>query len=366
MKSDKRKPALEYPATEAVGVQPSEELRFEVEIVGDTGGSSSSARAVSRFNDKMALFLVALVLLAPIPMGSNRPVPWMLWSFVLCLALVVQIVTLSLLDPKRLLRSGAHLPVFLSGAGFGLFALLQTLPLGLLQSDGLLPDTISLVPRATILGVLRFASYGALFILVLEVSTQATRIRRMAWILFFGLVAHAVWAMLSLNLFGDQFFWGEKTAYIGAATGTFINRNSFATFMGMGLILGLCLVMDRANRPHMRRPGRRNMVSPEVLETAFLSMCLMLIGLTLLATQSRMGVFATLSGGLVAFVVMRSKTTGKMTRAVLQALGIGGLTVVFFGRALIERSLFTVQNGETRVELWRQTLGMIRERPWTG
>jgi O-antigen ligase len=370
MKQKQRNGGGEYLATGSDRTQLIEKVSFGVEIVKETGRRRASARAVGKFNDGMALFLAALVLVAPIPMGSNRPVPWMVWSFLLCLALVVQIVTLSLLNPKRSLRSGAHLPVFISGVGFGLFALLQTLPLGLFQPDGLMPDTISLAPRATTLGVVRFASYGALFMLVLEVSTQATRIRRMAWILFFGLVAHAVWAMVSLTLFGDQFFWGEKTAYIGAATGTFINRNSFATFMGMGLILGLCLTMDRANRPHIRSPGRKNMASPEVLEAAFLWMCLGLVGLTLLATQSRMGVFATFLGALVAFVVMRSKGTGSSARAVLPALGVGALAVVaplvLFGRALIERSLFTVQNGETRVELWRQTLGMIRERPWTG
>ncbi|WP_114287880.1 O-antigen ligase family protein [Candidatus Halocynthiibacter alkanivorans] len=370
MKPGRRKSTLEYPATGPDGVQPTEKLSFGTEIVKESGRSKSGARTVSTFNDRMALFLVALVLIAPIPMGSNRPVPWMVWSFVLNLALIVQIVTLSRLDPKRPLRSAAHRPVFIAGVSFGLFALLQILPLGLFQSNGLIPETISLVPRATILGALRFASYGALFMLVLEVTTQATRIRRMAWTLFFGLVAHAVWAMVSLTLFGDQFFWGEKTAYIGAATGTFINRNSFATFMGMGQILGLCLTMERANRPHMRRPGRNSMASPDLLETVFLWMYLMLIALALLASQSRMGVFATFLGALVAFVVMRSKGTGNSARAVLQALGIGVLavvaTLVLFGRALIERSLFTVQNGETRVQLWRQTLGMIRERPWTG
>jgi O-antigen ligase len=370
MKPGRQKSVSESSATGPDGAQQTEKLRLDSEIAGDGGRTRSRAGAVGKFKDRMALFVVALVLIAPIPMGSNRPVPWMLWSFILCLALMIQIVTLSLMDPKRSLRSGAHMPVFIAGIGFGLFALLQILPLRLLQSDDLLPETISLVPRATALGILRFASYGALFMLVLEVSNQATRIRRMAWILFFGLVAHAVWAMASLTLFGDQFFWGEKTAYIGAATGTFINRNSFATFMGMGLILGLCLTMERANRPHLQRTGRKNMAGPQALETAFLGMCMMLMVLALLATQSRMGVFATFLASLVTFIVMRGKRTGDFARAVLQALGIGVLaafvTVVLFGRALIERSLFSVQNGETRIELWRQTLAMIRERPWAG
>jgi O-antigen ligase len=326
---------------------------------------------MKRPNDLFAYCLMALVLCAPIPLGSNRPTPWAIWAAALAVLFCLYLVTISLRTPERPLQSARHLPIFALGGVYILCVGVQILPFlqGAQLPSGITPSTISLVPEASLLGALRLLSYGALFALTLEVATQRKRIRHMGWILFAGLVAHAVWAMLALTLLGDQFLWGEKTAYLGAATGTFINRNSFATFMGMGLVLGVALTANFAHRPPVRHPNRNRLLRPGVLENLALGLCLLMIVIALISSQSRMGVAASAFAALTTYLLVAARHIGWMNaakRGATIAIPLVLLFVVLFGQDLLERSLFVAHNGETRLTLWHQTLTMIADRPLTG
>ena len=344
----------------------------EIRLEGD-GGKVPSALA-RQINDRVGAMMVAVAVLAAIPLASARPVFWMIWAAVLGLMLAVYMVTMAVVDPDRPINSLKLKAVLLPALAMPLFGLVQYVTGGPLALDGL-PDNLStpvgsLAPEATLMAVLRLFGLFALFVLVHEVSTRARRVTAMAWGLFIGIALHAVWALIALVFLGDVAFWGEKTYGLGVATGTFVNRNSFASFLGMGLCLGVALILARRTRPHVRMPGGRSLFSERNLENFALWLVAGIVLVAMLATQSRMGVVSGVIGVLLVYFVMTLKrdhtALAAATRTAVVALAgiVAGFGV--FGRGLLERGLFTVTDSVNRLEIYKQVIDMIADRPLTG
>lgn len=339
-----------------------------------TGSSLSHAAFVGRVHNALAGLLVAIVLIAPVPMGANRPIAWMVFAVVLGAVLTGYVAVMLWVAPSRPMRIARHYYVLFAGLLVPVAALVQGLPLAQalpldwvrlpLPAD-LDPDRISLVPQASLLGALRQFSYAALFVLVIEIADCASRVRSMSWWLFAGLTAHAFWALLSLTVFGDGFLWWPKPAYAGSATGTFINRNSFATFMGMGLVLGVCVTCDHGPSVRGTRGRTRRRLRPDIVDMLMQRLCLLAMVLALLATQSRMGIAASLIATFGCVVALCGKRPA-LWRAGIAAVVLLPLIVWSNWDGVLGRMVFLVKDSETRMELYRQVLSMIGARPLSG
>lgn len=313
----------------------------------------------NRLNDWICRATLVIALLAPIPFGSNRPLPWMVWTFALTFLTLVYLGLYWFKSPEAPLRSLRLWPIYAAGATFIAFATYQALPV-LSQSlplpQGLhieFPSNfISLSPSSTRMATIRICGYGVLFWLIYETASQSNNRRQMAWGMFAGVVLHAAWAMIALKLLNDTSLWGDKTAYLGAATGTFVNRNSLATFLGMGLILGLSLTLHRNSRT--KRRSNLN------ADTALSLMGLAIIAIALISTQSRMGVVATAIGVLV--VVINKKHSLNLMLGAIATL----LIAATFAGGLFLRSLSILNDANGRIELWSQALDLLKLRPFTG
>lgn len=327
-----------------------------------------------RLDDITGALLVACVALAPVPVASARPVFWMLWTAVLGAALAAYMIAMLLADPRRRLGILGLWPVLLPALALPAFGLVQAVaggPLALTDLPGGAGTVVgTLAPGATLIGVLRLLGLFALFTLVCEVAVRARRVTAMAWGLFAAVFLHAVWGLAALAFFGDIALWGEKTAYLGAATGPFINRNAFANFLGMGLVTGVALVLSRASRPPSRRPGIRALVSETALETACLWLLVAIVAVALIATGSRMGVLASAVAVLVVCVLMWAKRDLRAPGAALWAGVVALVTLVAvagrFAASLLERGVFAAPDATIRTELYAQILGMIAARPVSG
>ncbi|MDZ4134769.1 MAG: hypothetical protein U1D06_04125 [Paracoccaceae bacterium] len=270
-----------------------------------SGFAAHPSRGYSRLNDRFGLFIAAVVLLAPVPLASNRPVWWLLWGGIIGAGCALHLALGTRIAPGRPLQLRHHLPLMLAGLGVAGFALLQALPLAALLPEALrslpasaglspVPRSISLAPDASLAGGLRVMIYLCFLALVLEVSSQPARAERIGWLLFAGLAAHAIWGLVALKVLGDTLLLQDKTAYRGFATGTFINRNSYATFLGFGIVLGIALTLGRTLTPGRTlaagRPRRWSGVSAVAgLETLALWGLIGGMAITLVATQSRLG-----------------------------------------------------------------------------
>jgi O-antigen ligase len=348
-------------------------LTFEqVQLTSDEAGRGGISAA--KVNDLTAALLAALLICAPVAYGANRPLAWLVFAIAVALLLLMHTLAMAVADPGRPSRLRPHRAVVLAGSGVVLFACFQLLPLGGWEISGvphsLLPERLTVSATGTLLGVLRLMSYGLLFVLALEVCSSSRRAGRFLNWLFLGIGLHAAWSLAALTFLGDTILLGQKTAYQGVATGTFINRNSFAGFLTMGLMLGLGRLFFLAVRQASESSGPRwaaMLLSPAILCDAALNSVILA---ALLATGSRLGIVSALAGGSFLLVIILNKTCRMpyvRVVAVLTLLVSAAFTGLLLSGALVlERAVFSGQSLCVRLELYRQTLAMIAERPLLG
>ncbi len=351
---------------------PTEALAFE-EVIVSSDGTASNARSMGRVNDMMAVLLTAIVLLAPLPLGSSRPVPWLILTAVMAILTIAHGLLSRRNAPGRSDPARQHLWLIIPGAVTLLAIVAQLLPIGYGAINGvaadLAPDRLTLDAGATMIGALRFAGYGLFMILMIQVSENIIRVQRMMRWIYFGILVHAIVGLISFSFLGDRFLWGDKEYYLGYATGTFVNRNSFATFLGFGVVLGFALLGEKLHAPRIRMPGGRKQWSATTLDIALLICTIMLLVATLVATQSRMGLFATTVAAMFTLIAMDLKGGSHLLSTLAKASLLAVVCLIFLvlsGEGVIERALLSERDLSNRFDIYTATWGMIKERPFFG
>ena len=357
---------------------------------------ATSRHADGPLKTRFALAIVLLALVSALPVGSNRPLAWACLACLIGLIGAAYMLATQQRSPDAPLRLAPFAALLGLAALQPLWGLVQTLPLGGLAQglalpadlpEALRPRTLSLDPRASLLAALRMATHICFFALALDLMTRPDRVlRALSW-LFIGITLTAAYGMTALTVLGDIGPWGAKRYYLGFATGPFVNRNSFASFLGMGLVIGLALVMELRSRPKMRRQRRHGFLTEDGLRYALHGVALGLIFATLLATGSRMGLLASLSGGAVTLWLMQRASgpaapasiaappiaappppaAGRwaMARALLPLALVLALVSPFLAIPL-ERSLFAKADFPIRLSIFADSVARIAERPLLG
>ena len=336
----------------------------------------------SQLNDTVARLLMLVVALAPVPLGSNRGFFWAVTAVVV--GLIGTFYTIRLGRLNEAARYGfqyMRLSVFLALL-LGLFLILQTVPFSLLgpwadpvrqylsivAPDGavLTPNTISLAPQSTWLMLMRMVTYAVFYLLMLQVTTNH---RRKSFVLNAALIIvtlYAIYGFVSLVQLGDTILGLPKWAYAGSATATFVNRNSFATFLAFGGVVAMALAAgklvhgeDEDGVPIVRR------FDPMIL---LYLLAYAIIVAALFATQSRMGFAAAIAGSLVIIVVSVAHS-GRQGR-LFALLPIFALAIVLgfftYGQGLLERLGSVESASDVRLDLYAQVVQMILARPFVG
>lgn len=328
---------------------------------------------MTRLNNFAGALVVLLVMLSPIPFGSNRPFFWALSG------MVVGIGAVGYFFFSGRSRDGLRIPLSKIGISALLWGLLlawlvvQVIPFGAvlppfsiaLVGGTITTDTISTAPGATWLMLIRIATYGLFFALALEAGAKESRSRLMLTIIFWAIVGHAGFSLLQLTQFGDTILGLPKLAYMGVATGTFVNRNSFATFLAMGLSIGVSLLPATITAERARNEN----IVDKVFRSFFWIAGLFVIMIALLATESRMGLFAGILGAFVILlVVLKQSRHWKILvpAAIVLSAGLALLVVWTFGQGVLERALSLEGSSEGRMDLYIQVWDVIMTRPWFG
>ncbi|PRY78059.1 O-antigen ligase [Yoonia maritima] len=329
-----------------------------------------SPRAASKLNDRMAICIAVFLFLIPVPYGANRPLAWLIAIAVIGLFTVGYFVMLLRLDPNRPVQLRNYKWVIIPGLIAVVWAACQLIPLGAATIMPLPPEisppTVSVATSATLLGIPRMLSYALLFILISEVCTNRFRTENLLKWVFWGIVAHAVWALLSLSVFDDTLLLQVKDDYQGFATGTFVNRNSFATFMGMGFVVGMAMLVFEMRAPARRTPNQPHQVKGVTTDAVYIMILMFVIFAALLASASRLGLVSTLIGAwttLVALLLRTGVSKAKIFAAsivltLVVLIGGGGL----LGPKMLERFVFLLADSDGRLELYAQTWSMIETR----
>jgi len=325
-----------------------------------------------------------MLAIVPMPVGSNRPFFWdvnAVWIGLLAFFHLSYLAS----DPGRLRVSLSALRwpgLFMLAAV--IFMAIQIMPLPVELSPQIwteagaalgmdLPARISLDPAATMAMLVSYLAYALLFFMTAQVSVNPRRVQRLLQGVFWIIVAHAALGILFLFQLGDSLFFLPKWTYHGFATGFFVNRNSYATFLAFGLAIGSALLADaivpKPRRQDQNRPAREIVRIDQIgIAVATYGAGLAIIGSSLMLTGSRMG---ALVGAIGLFMPAIFAATRLKRRVTIVALVLGLVLVVLSifilsGGALTERFASQEATQDARWLLFKQTLAMIGHRPVTG
>lgn len=296
------------------------------------------------------LFALALaaVVLAPLPLGANRPWAWE------TLAALFALLALG----QALVRARAATPmpmgplvlwtVALGWAAAQVFGVAPPVRPDLWRDAAAalgrpVPALVVLDLEAARAGLLRLVTYTAAFWLFAQWGASR---RRAATALAVTGWAGAAWAAVALVLLaaGDRLPFAEKTAHLGFATGPFPNRNTLALWLAMAA----CAL---AAAGAQRRVWRRAAGWPWWLGAAVL-------GTALVATQSR--------AGLAAASVGLALTLARLYRPRLAVGVLAAVVVVAMVSPVGVRLAGLDPDTMPRLTVWATTLEGIAGAPWGG
>jgi len=243
-------------------------------------------------------------------------------------------------------------PVQLILFAAALYALIQTIPFGMVNATGgveNIPQTLSFDPFATRVTALHFLALGLFLSLVCISIDSVSRLRRLAlFITVFGTI-YAFYAILQSVLSPTSIFGLLERPM---PFGSFVSRNNYAAWMEMAIAIPLGMLFSGS----VHQDKRLIYLTAAVL-----------MGVSIVLSGSR--------GGLIALVVQigflvlityagRDRSSG----FVKLGLGAGLLIAIVLGTAFVggENALTRIQDGQTtaegvvtRPQMWRVTVKMI-------
>lgn len=233
--------------------------------------------------------------------------------------------------------------------------------------------TLSLDVQAANQTFLLTAAFYLLFCLTLLLANTGKRLNQLAWAIVISGTFQAIFGSLSTLSGAEVLLFAEKETYLGVATGTFVNRNSYAGYLEMTLAVGVGLLISKlGDNPtqgwrQWLQAALQTLMSNKVLLRSALA--IMVIGLVL--SRSRMGNTAFFSSllivGLLYVVVKRKLTRGMVILFTSMILIDVAIVSQWFGiEKVVERLEQTSMDKESRPEVSDITLGMIQDYPVAG
>lgn len=333
------------------------------------------------------VFLLSIVTLSPLPLGSNHPLPmtiiacctglmliawshfWNIkhislhpqckklkWPLILYLSVCVWILVQSL----------PSIPSYLANPVWQNAATNMKLELG---------SYISVDPFATQTGLMHLLVYGSIFWLTFNLTMVADR----AWTAIRVLaLAGAAYALYGIVIFATGNHWilfFPKIDYEYSLTSTFVNRNSYATFAGLSLLCAAILLIQHMSPLFaLKHPPRAKfaiIVEEFVAKSAWRTLVVLLIAISLPLSASRAGLGSTMVGLVIVGTIylLQRKLTPKRLAYSFVALATF-MTVVFTASGNLISKRFEVDHVDNsynfRLSIYRLTLDAINTEPWKG
>ncbi len=317
-----------------------------------------------RFEKLLFYAFLTLIVLAPIPVGSNRPWAWSLLQVALFITLSLWLMLWAGGKANVSPVFRAAWPAHAAFLAWLILLVLQQLPLPPAIVGWLSPTvhaaheiarqvvpteagmTLSLDAFATRSALFRSLGYYCAFVLTLLLVSNRERARTLALALVATALVLSVYGVL-MHLGAVTHNWfGTTIEHGGSASATFPNRNHFAGWLVMCLSLGIGLLLADIKD---RRYETWRQFAKAMLELMFsrkiqlrLALCILVIALT--TTHSRMGNTAFFVSLIIAGVLglLLSRHAPRGTVLLLSSLLVIDLLIV--------GSWFGVQKLAQRIE----------------
>lgn len=325
--------------------------------------------------------LVVFLALVPVPLGSNRPFFWYANGAFIASLTIFYLARIRAHDRSLRFPLRQIWPEWVLILAVPIWLAVQVLPVPEYLANPIwkeagsalkqpLVQTISVDPAATLGMIVRYLTYLLLFFISLQLTVNSYRARKLLMAVFWIVVGHAMIGFTSLFQWGDSILGAPKWAYQGFATGTFVNRNSFATFLAFGAVVGTALILDElrlGNRARSSDESSRK--QPLFVMLGFYGTGLFVVLSTLVLTGSRMGATAAATGVLIIvliFLIMSSEGRRHFGFWVLLGAALTAGILWHSGGRLIDRVGSLETSTDERLNLYSQVVDMITARPWTG
>jgi putative inorganic carbon (hco3(-)) transporter len=322
---------------------------------------------------------LALLVWAPIPLGSNRASAWALlafWALALALWWLAGYIRGKRPFPAILQDAWPVLACALLWVSYVWLQLLP-LPMGILKLlspeaarwylAAAAPDTrwaapLTLDRYATLEAACKSTAYLAFFALSLVLLDQRDRIRHAAYALIASGVMQALYgALVAL----------QSTAEV--ATGTFVNRNHYAAYLAMCLSVGIGILIANLSGTQHQSWGRfiRHVMQWAITPKMALRLGLVVMVIALVLTRSRMGNSSFFISLLVAGVIglLLAKRATKSMVILLVSLVVVDVFIAgtYFGaQRVIERIVQTSVETEDRGAVAGYALNLWKDYPVFG
>ncbi len=235
--------------------------------------------------------------------------------------------------------------------------------------------TLSLFPKGTVSEFLRLSSYAGAYLLTTQFLSDSDRLKRTVGLLSLFAAALAFFSIIQHLMPNGKIYWVRELTQGGIPFGPYVNRNHFAGLMGM--LFPIVMVLFLLSRPSSREESFRKKVS-DLIDRSLRNVHLLLgfgtvvVALSIFLSLSRGGILSLcVSLALLGFLLSRRVITRKggllliaTVIVILYAVGWFGWTPVFERF----RAIRTPQGeiSELRLEIWKDSLGIVRDFPLTG
>jgi len=233
--------------------------------------------------------------------------------------------------------------------------------------------SVSINTESTLTALMGLLTYAGIFWLSLQYcrkSENASLAVRTIILSGFFYALYGLWVSYS----GARvILWYDKFAYLDDLTSTFVNRNSYATYAGLGLICTTGVIIriltEPLNKPFGRTERLRQIIEDVLERSWFYLVIWVVLMMALLLSHSRAGFLSTVLSLLVLSLIL-SLTRGVRIKYALLLGGLSlamvGFLLFFSGDALDKRfgSLFSDQL--QRPKVYEIIINNIWENPWVG
>jgi len=232
--------------------------------------------------------------------------------------------------------------------------------------------SVSLARERSLGHLLRLLAYAAIFLSAWTVGRRSQGAQAVLRSVAFIGAAYALYGLIAYFSGNEFVLWFRKTAYTEDLTGSFVNRNSFATFLGLCLIANLGLIAQVLSERIDSASWR--MLFHSSVEATLRHGIWPLLGSTLTAaalllTHSRGGMIATLCG--VAAMVLAALSAPSLRgpwRWPLASFAAAGaaLMIAVAGSGALERLGNSSDDSTGRNEIYAGTIAAIEQHPLAG
>ena len=333
----------------------------------------------------MFRILIAVVVLAPLPFGAVHTWAWGLMGSVtgvLLLGWSARQATAGGPPAVSARRIWPMLLLFGIAAGWVLVQSFPFLPeswnhpLWRDTADILgreIPGYISVDPYETRSALARLLTHGGIFWLALQYGRDRKRALQAFFAVAVAGLAYAAYG-LAVEFSGARaILWFSKTSYADVVTSTFVNRNSYATYAGLGLLVTTGLLVRFVNSAYggsdVRRERLRRLLAGLTAHGWILVLAWALLATALLLTDSRGGALSTFAALVALFVAIGVTRTVRRRHAAAMAGVIVLATIAFLalsGETVTQRLAGTDFERENRMLAYELTVEATADAAWTG